>query len=160
MQALIFPAINFIILLSFIIYKTKAPFFQFMKKRHQDVFDGLNKSKVQAATAAAKKAEVELKLSKLDSEKATIQAEWKSKETQQIKALGESTERIMAQMKAEAIQNKKSLEVTLQSEMTRNFNRAVIAQAEQKIKAALNAETHAKINQTFVKDVGVGVSAS
>ncbi len=159
MQELIFPALNFLVLLSLIIYKTKTPFFQFMKKRHQDVFDGLNKSKIQAAAAASKKAEVEKKLAMLDSEKASIQGEWKSKEAQQIKALQESSARIVTQMRNEAVQNKKSLEVSLQAEIAKNFNRAVVAQAEQKIKAALNADVHSKINQAFAKDVGAGVNA-
>ena len=69
MQTLIFPAINFIILLAVVVYFTKAPFFLFMQKRHQDVFEGLNKSKVQAAQAEAKRKEAEIKLASLDAQK-------------------------------------------------------------------------------------------
>ncbi len=159
MNTLIFPALNFILLLGFIIYKTKGPFFAFMRKRHLDVSEGLNKSKIQAAAAEARFKQVEFKLVGLEDEKRAIAHEWALRKQQQEKALRESSERVIAQMKHEAEQNKKALEITLQADMLKNFRRNVIAQAETKIKSSLNPEVHAQINQKFIQDVAKGVSA-
>jgi F0F1-type ATP synthase membrane subunit b/b' len=159
MNTLILPALNFIILIGFIVYKTKHPFKQFMTNRHRDVFEGLNRSKVQAANAAQKQKEVEAKLANLDAEKVTIAGEWKERQAQQTVALHESSARVIAQMRKELEQNKHALEVSLQGDMLKNFKRNVIAQAEVKIKAALNPETHAKLNQEFTQEVGKGASA-
>jgi F0F1-type ATP synthase membrane subunit b/b' len=159
MNTLIFPAINLILLLGFIVYKTKHPFKEFMQKRHRDVFEGLNRSKVQAENAAQRQKEVEAKLSHLDAEKKVIVAEFKEREAQQIVAIRESSQRVIAQMRKETEQNKKALEISLEADMLRGFKRNVIAQAEIKIKAALNAETHAKLNQGFTQELGSGVSA-
>jgi F0F1-type ATP synthase membrane subunit b/b' len=156
MNTLIFPAVNLILLLGFIVYKTKQPFKDFMQKRHSDVFDGLNRSKIQAAAAATKQKEVEKKLLNLDAERIIIAQEWKQRETQQIAALHESSARVVAQMRKESDQNKKSLEVSLEADILRNFKRNVIAQAETKIKSALNSETHAKLNQSFTQELGSG----
>ena len=158
MDTLIFPALNLLLLLGFLFYKTKHPFKHFMKKRHYDVFEGLNRSKVQAANAAQKKNEVEAKLANLDAEKASIIAEWKQLQAQQTAAARESSVRVVAQMRKEAEQNKKALGDSLQGDILRSFKRNVIAQAESKIKQALNAETHAQLNQNFTKEVGVNAS--
>ena len=159
MHTLIFPFLNFALLLGFIIYKTKGPFSNFMKKRHSDVFEGLNKSKTQAALAEARRKEVEFKLVGLETEKRAIAAEWTDRRAQQEKALHESSKRIVAQMKTEAEQNKKALEISLQADMLKNFRRNVIAQAEIKIKSSLSPQVHAQINQKFIQDVAKGVNA-
>ena len=160
MNTLIFPAINLILLLVFIVYKTKQPFKDFMQKRHRDVYEGLNRSKVQAAAAQAKQKDVEAKLANLDTEKTLIAAEWKQRETQQITAIRESVKRVEEQMRKESEQNKKALEVTLRSDILRGFKRNVMIQAELKIKTALNAETHSKLNQGFAQELGNGVNLS
>ena len=129
-----------------------------MHKRHRDVFEGLNRSKVQAAAAATKQKEVEIKFANLDSEKKLIDAEWKQREAQKMAALRESSARVIQQMRKESEQNKKALEITLQAETLRGFKKNVIAQAEAKIKAALNPEAHAKLNQGFIQELGSGVA--
>ena len=159
MHTLIFPFLNFALLIGFIIYKTKTPFIGFMKKRHSDVFEGLNKSKTQAAQAEMRRKEVEFKLVGLETEKKAITAEWSDRRTQQEKALQESSLRVIALMRAEAEQNKKALEVSLQADMLKNFRRTVMLQAETKIKSALTPEVHSQINQKFIQDVAKGVNA-
>ena len=128
-------------------------------KRHQDVFEGLNKSKTQAAAAEARQKEAEIKLVGLDREKRLIDTEWNDRRNEQEKALADSSKRIIAQMKSEAEQNKKALEISLQADMLKNFRRNVVAQAETKIKGSLNAAVHAQINQKFIEDVAKGVNA-
>jgi F0F1-type ATP synthase membrane subunit b/b' len=153
MESLKWPFINFFLLFGFVIYKTKTPFFKYMIERQKEISENLNKSKVQAQEAAGKKAAVEARLASLESEKAKIFAEWKEKEVQQTAALKESSVRIIAQMKAEAEQNKKALEASIQAETALGFRRAVLAQALTKISQSLNPETHKKMNERFVKDV-------
>ena len=160
MKELIFPAVNLIILLGFIVYKTKHPFYAFMKHRHHVIFDGLNRSKLQAANAAERKKEVEAKLANLDALKAEISAEWKLRSIAQGKAIQESSARVVAQMRKEADQNKKALEVSLQEDILRGFRRNVLVQVEAKVKQALTSEIHTKLNQDFAKEVSAGVSAS
>ena len=160
MSALIWPAVNFILLIGFVVYKTKHPFRTFMIDRHKSVFEGLNRSKLQAAAAAQRKQEVEAKLANLDTEKVKITNEWIERQIQQVAAIRESSVRVIAQMHKEAEQNKSALEVSLRADMLRNFKRNVIAQAEAKIVQALNADTHSKVNQNFIHDVSIGASAT
>ena len=153
MNKLILPAIHLIALLSFIVYKTKTPFVQFMQKRYQEVFDGLNRSKLQALEAEVKKKEVESKFASLESEKKRIALDWVDRQAQQTKAIRESTQRMMAQMKAESEQNKKALEQSYQQTILKNFTKTVLAQAEIKIKQTMTPEVQNNLNQRFVQEV-------
>ena len=110
MDKLILPVIHLSVLLGFIIYKAKAPFVEFMKKRHQDVSDGLNQAKIQAAQVDTKKREVEAKFASLQKEKEVIFSDWKERQEAQIKAVKESSVKLLSQMKVESAQNTKSLE--------------------------------------------------
>ena len=158
MQTLIFPAINLIILLAIVVYYTKKPFVGFMQQRHHDVYHGLNKSKVQAALAQAKRAEVEAKLVNLDSEKSKIAHEWDARKSEQIKELAQGATRVIEQMKTEIEQNKKALEFSIRTDVLQEFRSQVLAQAETKIKSALTPEVHARLNQSFIQDVAQGVN--
>ncbi len=159
MLKLILPAIHLFGLIGFIVYKTKTPFFQFMKDRQKDIFEGLNKSAKQAADAASRKKEIELKLSSLESEKSAIASEWKQKEAAHAAALKDSSVRIIAQMRAESEQNKKAMAASLGAETMAGFKKAVLAQAQAKISQSLNAETHQKLNERFLSDVASGMEA-
>ena len=145
MEKLIWPAINLFGLLGFLFYKMKNPFLDFVRGRRVEIFEGLNRSKAQAEAAQARRKEVERKLATLDQEKSLILVEWKEKEAAQTKAILESSARIMAQIKTEAEQNKKTLVEQVRFSVERNFRRTVIAQAEQKIAQSLNPEMHAKM---------------
>ena len=136
MNTLILPALNLLLLLGFLVYKSKGPFLDFVRGRRLEIFDGLNRSKTQAEAAEKRRQEVEAKLSTLDQEKSRIFAEWKEKEAAQTKAVLESSARVLAQLKVEAEQNKKALEDQVRASIERNFRRAVIAQAEQKLSRA------------------------
>lgn len=127
-----------------------------MQKRYQDTFDALNRSKIQAAEAAARKKEVETKLSSLDSEKQKIIAEWKERGSQQAVAMKESSQRMVVQMKKESEQNRAALEQSYKEAMVKQFSKTVVAQAEAKIKQSLNEETHQGINQRFTQEVSQG----
>lgn len=153
MQGLLWPFVHFAALVGFIVYKAKTPFGQFIQTRHKEVFEGLNRSKLQAAEAAQKKAEIESKLSGLESEKRQIIAEWKEREIQQIKAAQESSSRVVAQLRSDAELNKKALEETFRSETAKAIGLLVLARAEQKIKAAMNAEVHKKVNDGFIREL-------
>ncbi|MBS1959325.1 MAG: hypothetical protein JST80_07640 [Bdellovibrionales bacterium] len=153
MNGLILPFVNFVALVGFLFYKGKGPFVEFVRGRHQDIKAGLNKSKIQVAEAAAKKAEIEAKLKGLDGEKQAIIAEWKEREVQQIKAIQETSIRVVAQLKVDADLNKKVLEQSFRSDAARAIAQLVIAKAEQKLKSSMTAESHKKINDGFVKEL-------
>jgi F0F1-type ATP synthase membrane subunit b/b' len=159
MNTLIWPAVNLVILVGFVVYKTKHPFRVFMVTRHKSIFDGLNKSKLHAAAVAQKKKDIEAKLANLDAEKVEIANEWIERQIQQVAAVRESSARTVAQMHHEAKQNKHALEISLRADMLRNFKRNVIVQAEAKIAHALNSGTHGKINHNFIEEVSTGASA-
>ena len=124
-----------------------------MQKRYQEVFDGLNRSKLQALEAEVKKKEVESKFASLESEKKRIALDWVDRQAQQTKAIRESTQRMMAQMKAESEQNKKALEQSYQQTILKNFTKTVLAQAEIKIKQTMTPEVQNNLNQRFVQEV-------
>jgi F0F1-type ATP synthase membrane subunit b/b' len=157
-EKLLWPALNLFGLLAFLVYKTKGPFMDFVRGRRVEIFEGLNKSKNQAKAAADRRKEVETKLASLDQEKAKIFTEWKEKEAIQAKAIQESSVRILAQLKVEGEQNKKSLEEQTRIAISRGFRRSVLAQAEQKIGQNLNAEVHSKIARGLAAQLERGAS--
>jgi F0F1-type ATP synthase membrane subunit b/b' len=154
MQALILPAIQLAILLGFLGYKLKKPFRNFMHARHYEVTSGLNKSKTHAANSEQKRKEMELKLAGLSIEKQKIIVEWKEREELQIKATKESAQRLLNQMKTEAEQNKKALEEFYKHETLKSIGMLVATQAEAKIRANLNADSHRRMNSQFAQVVG------
>jgi F0F1-type ATP synthase membrane subunit b/b' len=145
MEKLIWPAINLFGLVGFILYKTRAPFLQFVSGRRTEIFEGLNRSRAQAQEIARRRKEAEAKLAGLDAERSAIFAEWKDKESKQAHAIRESSVRVVAQMKKEAEQSKKTLEAQTRIAIERGFRKAVLAQAEQKITQQLNPEVHKRI---------------
>jgi F0F1-type ATP synthase membrane subunit b/b' len=160
MDKLILPAIHLAIVVGFIVYMVKTPFGNFIRTRHKEVFEGLNKSKIQALEAEAKKKEVEAKLSSLELEKQKIVAESKEREVAQIKAIQESSQRIIAQMKTEAEQNKQALEASFKAEALKSVATQVLIQAEAKIRQGLNSDSHRKINERFTAEVSSTQSSS
>ncbi len=153
MEKLLLPAIHLFGLVGFIIYKTKGSFILFMKNRHLEVSDGLNKSKVQAAQADQKKKEVEAKFASLQNEKEIIFSDWKERESAQIKSIKDSSPKIISQMTAEAEQSKKSLEQQIRAQVMKSIADQIISNVELKVKAGLNDQSHKGINDQFVKEV-------
>jgi F-type H+-transporting ATPase subunit b len=153
MEKLILPAVHLFGLVAFIIYKTKGSFVQFMETRHTEMSDGLNKAKIQAASAAAKKKEIEAKFAGLENEKNLIIAEWKEKEAAQLKAIRESSAKLIAQMTIEAEQNKKSLEQQIRNQVMKKYAEQIIVQVEDKVKKGLNEQTHKGMVEQFINEV-------
>ena len=157
MEKLLLPAIHLFALLGFLFYKMKAPFIDFVRGRRTTIFDGLNKSKTQVQDASRRRAEIERKLSLLDSMKTQILAEWAEKAQHQTKAIKEGSVRIREQMRAEAEQNKKALIESTKKAIETGFRKTVIGQAEEKIIRALNPEVHAKINSSLASKITEGL---
>ena len=153
MFKLILPAIHLSILIGFIVYKTKGTFISFMSKRYEDVKDGLNRSKVQATEANTKKAEVEKKFANLQKEKEVIFADWKEREQAQLKAIKESSVKILALMEVESTQNKKSLEEQIRAQILKKLADQILANVETKVKTGLTSDLHKNINEQFMKEV-------
>jgi len=153
MEKLILPAIHLSVLLGFIIYKTKGPFMSFVRTRHQDVNEGLNRSKIQAAQAESKKKEVESKFASLQAEKEKIFSEWKEREQAQLASIKDNSQKLLSMMKSESEQNKKALEETIRAQIMKKFAEQIVVQAEEKIKKGLTAESQAKMNEQFMKEV-------
>jgi len=153
MEKLILPAVHLFGLVAFIIYKTKGSFVQFMETRHNEMSDGLNKAKIQAASAEAKKKEIEAKFAGLEKEKNMIIAEWKEKEAAQIKSIRESSAKLIVQMTVEAEQNKKSLEQQIRNQVMKKIAEQIIVQVEDKVKKGLNEQTHKGMIDQFINEV-------
>ena len=153
MEKLLLPAIHLFGLLAFIIYKTKDSFVKFMKTRFEEVSEGLNKAKVQTATANSKKQEIEARFANLQKEKEIVFSDWKEREASQLKEIKDSSVKIIAQMNTEAELNRKSLEVQIREQVTKSIAGQIIGLVEEKVKAGLNEQTHKGINEQFVKEV-------
>lgn len=153
METLLLPVIHVTILVALLVYFLKSPFIQFMRDRHTTTTEGLNKSKAQVAEAESKRKEIEQKLSTLSSEKALIFKEWKEQELLQIKAIQESSARILAQMSNEAANNKVALEEFTKRDTVRGLALVVVEQVKKKINEKLNPELHRKINDKFSQEV-------
>ena len=156
MLKLILPAIHLFGLVGFILYKTKSPFFQFMKDRQREISEGLNRSKTQANAAAERKKEIEAKLATLESEKALIVKEWEEKRIKQVQALQESSARVVAQTKREAEQNRVALEASVAAETLAEFKRAVLGRAMEKIQKSLTPEVQARLQEQFLNEISGG----
>jgi F0F1-type ATP synthase membrane subunit b/b' len=156
MLKLILPAIHLFGLVGFILYKTKSPFFQFMKDRQRDISEGLNKSKTQANAAAERKKEIEAKLAKLENEKAVIAKEWEEKRVKQERAIQESAARVISQTRREAEQNRVALESGVASEALGDFKRTVLARAMEKIQKSLSPEVQTRMQKQFLNEISGG----
>jgi len=156
MLKLILPAIHLFGLVGFILYKTKGPFFQFMKDRQRDISEGLNRSKSQAKAAAERKKEIENKLASLDGEKALIAKEWEEKRLKQVQVVQESTARVIAQARREAEQNRVALEAGVAADALGDFKRAVLARAMEKIQKALTPEVQSRLQKRFLNEISDG----
>lgn len=153
MNTLILPALNLLVLLAFVFYKTRAPFAQFLKDRYENIVTALNQSKRQAAVLDTKKKEVELKFAQLESDRKKIFETWKQQEVAQAKAIQESSTRIIAQMKKDAEFSKLGLEDSLRSEAVKALAEHTLRLAKDKIQQKLNPEAHKKIIDRFVAEV-------
>jgi len=153
MEKLILPAVHLFGLVAFIVYKTKGSFVEFMQTRHNEMSDGLNKAKIQAATAESKKKEIEAKFAGLEKEKNLIMAEWKEKEAAQLKAIKDSSAKLLLQMNTEAEQNKKALEQQIRNQVMKKIADQIIVQVEDKVKKGLNDQAHKAMIDQFVKEV-------
>jgi len=153
MDKLILPVIHLSILVGFLVYKMKGPFVAYMKTRHGEVSDGLNRAKIQVAQADSKKKEVEAKFANLQKEKDLIFADWRERQEAQSKAIKESTPKVLAQMKIESEQNKKSLEEQIRGQVMKSIADQILARVEDKVKAGLTTESHKAINEQFMKEV-------
>lgn len=153
MEKLLLPAIHLFGLVAFLVYKTKGSFINFMKTRHIEVSDGLNKSKLQAAQADAKRREVEAKFAGLQKEKDQIFADWKEREAAQVKAIKDASPKILSQMSAEAEQNKKSLEAQVKAQIMKKMAEQIVNRVEENVKAGLNSQSHQALNDKFIKEV-------
>ncbi len=156
MLKLILPAIHLFGLVGFILYKTKSPFFQFMKDRQRDISEGLNRSKTQANAAAERKKEIEAKLATLENEKAAIAKEWEEKSQKQARAVQDSAVRVIAQTRREAEQNRIALESGVAAEALADFKRAVMVRAMEKIQKSLNPEVQARLQKQFLNEISGG----
>ena len=153
MEKLLLPAIHLFGLVGFLVYKTKGSFINFMKTRHEEVSNGLNQAKIQAAQADARRKEVEAKFAGLQKEKEIIFAEWKEREAAQLKAIKEGTPKLIALMTAEAEQNKKSLEAQMKAQVMKKMADLIINRVEENVKAGLNPQAHQSINDKFMIEV-------
>jgi F0F1-type ATP synthase membrane subunit b/b' len=156
MLKLILPAIHLFGLVGFILYKTKSPFFQFMKDRQRDISEGLNRSKTQANAAAERKKEIEAKLATLENEKAAIAKEWEEKSQKQARAVQDSAVRVIDQTRREAEQNRIALESGVAAEALADFKRAVMVRAMEKIQKSLSPEVQARLQKQFLNEISGG----
>lgn len=155
MEKLLWPSIHLFALVAFIVYKTKGSFIEFMKGRHREISDGLNRAKNQAAAVQAKKQEIETRLAGLQKEREIIFSEWKEKESDQLNAIKESSDRTLSQMKSESERNKKNLEEQVRAQIMKEVATEVVTLVESKIKTGLNDQVHRSINDRITKEVSL-----
>ncbi|NDF13783.1 hypothetical protein EB061_00445 [bacterium] len=160
MEKLIWPAINLFGLLGFIFYKTKGPFLDFVSLRRSEIFEGLNRSRIQAEEAARRRKEIETKLSSLEKERSAILDEWREKGVARSNALRERSKTLVVQMRAEAEQNKRALINATRLSIAASYRKSVLQQVEQKLQQALNAERHHKLNAAVIDQIGKGAGTA
>jgi F-type H+-transporting ATPase subunit b len=159
-EKLIWPAINLFGLLGFIFYKTKGPFLDFVSLRRSEIFEGLNRSRIQAEEAARRRKEIETKLSSLEKERSAILDEWREKGVARSNALRERSKTLVVQMRAEAEQNKRALINATRLSIAASYRKSVLQQVEQKLQQALNAERHHKLNAAVIDQIGKGAGTA
>lgn len=153
MSSLILPAIHLGVLLGFIFYKVRSPFGQYLKERYESTVNALESSKKQAALLDSKKKEVELRFAQLESEKKKVFESWKAQEEGQVKAIRESSVRVLEQMKKDAEMSRAGLETAVRAEAIKTLAEHTIVLAEEKIKQKLNADVQKRLQDKFVLEV-------
>jgi F0F1-type ATP synthase membrane subunit b/b' len=158
MEKLFWPAVNLFMLLGFLGYKTKTPFFSYLRGRREEIFEGLNKSKSRLEEAKKRRADAEARIYRLGDESAAIAAEWSQKGFLQAEALRTGSIRVIAQMKLEAEQNRKTLMEQTKKSIQSSFRKTLLQAAEQKIVQSLNSAVHAKVNERLAGEVTRGMN--
>lgn len=141
-----YPALNFVLLFGFLIYKLKAPLKNMFDKNAESIKSMMESAEKQSKDAEQKLAEVNLKLSKLEEEKSKIASDYKSDlshfEKTQKEELLETSKRMSKDVESKISGEEKELSDKLNTEvldlLVQKTQATIKGNAELKNKATKN----------------------
>ena len=141
-----YPALNFVILVGFIVYKAKGPLAEMFNKKSEDVKSLMDSAAKQAKDANQKLQELETKIKNLDSESVKISSDYEKDAVNFAKLQSEETATTIARMKRDIeskLEGEKnelndSLSHDLLSQVVAKTQNAIGTSAELKNKATTN----------------------
>jgi F0F1-type ATP synthase membrane subunit b/b' len=152
--SLIYPTINLVALVSFLVWKLKAPVSEFVKKRHVYVRDEVQRVSEQLQKSQVKYQEYSSKLKAIDAEVNAIRdqslAEAKEVQTRVINEANRLTKQILDDARIGA----QTAFLDSKSSIRAEFVRQVMERAEKTLTAGMNDGQQAQTRQNFIQQVG------
>lgn len=146
--------INFAILaagLGFLIIKMGIPA---LKSQQQAILDGMNAAAKQAEATTAQAAEIEKRISNLDSEVAGIREKALSELEAEKKRIGEETAVLVAKVEQDATAELASAAKFAQAELKAHTAKLALELAEQKVRARMTPAAQEALVGRFVERLG------
>ncbi len=153
METLIWPIIHVCILFGFVFWKAKPAVQSFVKGRSSTISEKINESKNAVKEMQRRSGEIEQRAKALPELKDLVFVEWKQREQEQIVRIQQGSLKIREQLKDDAKRNMAALQAGLSREIKIRISKKLVALAEQKITAGLNASSKDAIKQGFLGQI-------
>jgi F-type H+-transporting ATPase subunit b len=155
LHSLLWPAINFLVLVGGIFYLTKNDFIQFVSQRHTDVKQSLEAVKAQLEKAEKEFTQYEARLQNLDREVRELYSQNKI-DMENLKLTHLSQAKKMADsIVADAKTSSDTIVSEFKTSMKVDLMRQVLAKSEALIRTRLTGEDRERIRKDFSKQVEV-----
>lgn len=141
---LVYPAINFVILVGFLVWKLKAPMQEMFNKKSEDVRSLMNSAAEKNKDAQSRLSELQGKMKNLDAELAKIAADYNGDVASFKNTQANETQMIISRTKKD-IENKLEGE---QKELSEKINQELIDSVIAKTQAAIKGSSDMKNRAT------------
>ena len=149
METLIAPTINLAILLSILVYYTRAPLRGFVQQRHESLRDELARVREQLKQARVKFDEFSAKLKAIDVEIGAIQQQTRvDAEAMKSRIIAEG-QKLSAHVVEDARNGAQNLYSELRAQLYGEFTGRVLDRAEALLKERLTGDDRARIQREF-----------
>ena len=155
MSTLIWPMINFAILVAGIVYFTKKQFLDFVALRHTSMRDELQRVRGQLASAEKDFADYQGRLSNLDREVRELYIQSKADMESTKLTLMAQARKMSETIVTDAQASSESLVQEFKTQIKADLTRQVMAKAESLVRARLTGEDRDRIRRDFSKQVEV-----
>lgn len=153
--SLLWPAINFLVLVGGIIYLTKDSFVAFVATRHDQIKGDLAKAKAQLEAAESDFVQFQAKLQNLDREVRDLYVQNKADMENTRLTLTSNARRMSDVIVADAKTTSETMVLEFKDQIKGELTKQVLAKAEVLIRAKLTGEDRERIRKDFSKQVEV-----
>jgi len=153
MNALIWPLVNFSILVGILVLSLKKPLASFVADRHTALSKDLAEAKTLLELARKQKEELEYKMNGLEKERAEIRDRFQLEVTQTIQKAVESAERLSKASIRDARLQAEQLMGDFKREMLNEVSKKIVERAEFLIKQKVTQEDATRMTKELSKEL-------